>query len=720
MRIQEITSWKLGWSKNADDAPEEWVEAWVPSDVQLVMQKAKNLPDYNYGQNYRSYEWMEKVFWNYQTQAQVPDGAHVNLLFGGVDYRYTIFINGQAVCDGEGMFTPVRISMDAYQGQTVKIRAMLHPVPAVEGLPAGRDQASHSCKPPVSYGWDWHPHLVPLGLYEPVTWEVAEESYIAGLDMEYRVSEDLQQVCLQIKPRIVAADGTRLMIAVRDPDGKTAAAAMTENGADASLVIEKPRLWYPIRRGAQERYTVECSLWRGNTQMDVQCKRIGFRRVKLLSNDHFYVGAFPKSQPTFPITLEVNGQKIFGKGSNYVPNEIFYSLMTEERYREVLTLARDANMNLLRVWGGGLTNKEPFFELCDEMGLMVWQEFPLACTCYPDEPHYLGVLDQESRSILRRVRLHPCHVLWCGGNELFNDWSGMTNQSLPLRLLNKNCLEEDPYTPFIMTSPLFGMGHGCYLAMTAPDREAVTDFVEKLHTAYTEFGAPAPAPFDFIKEFCPPEELYHVEEGTSWEDHHALKAWLGETWFIRRQIAEFFGPSESLEQEIERGLALQCDCYKGMFEEARRKWPATSMALNWCFNEPWPCFANNSLVLYPAIPRPAYYAVKESLRDQMLSLRLHHLRVYSGENVTADVFAHNDGLAALAGGSWQLVMTDAGRKIQLAQGIFDALDGDTAEQIAQVSFRVPAGQHRQIKLSLQCDRPELNSEYTLYVIREAP
>ena len=720
MKLQEISGWRLGWGESAAAEPGEWVEAWVPSDVQLVMQKAKDLPDYNYGQNYRTYEWMEKVFWTYRAVARVPEAPHVNLFFGGLDYRYTILINGEAVCDNEGMFTPVRINMDAYRGREVEIRALLHPVPAVEGLPAGRDQASHSCIPPVSYGWDWHPHLVPLGLFEPVVWELAAESYLADVDMTYQVRDDLQQVTLRVMPRVLWADGTELTVAVKDPDGKTAASAVAADGAELCLAIEKPRLWYPIRRGAQDRYTVECSLWRGNTLLDRRSKKIGFRRVRLLQNDRFYDGAFPKSQATFPITLEVNGQKIFGKGSNYVPNEIFYSRMTGERYREVLTLARDANMNLLRVWGGGLTNKEPFFDLCDEMGLMVWQEFPLACACYPDEPHYLGVLDQESRSILRRVRLHPCHVLWCGGNELFNSWSGMTNQSLPLRLLDKNCLEEDPYTPFIMTSPLYGMGHGCYLALTDADREAVTDFVEKPHTAYTEFGAPSPAPFDYIKAYCPPQELYRVEEGTSWEDHHALNAWVGETWFIREQIAAFFGPSGSLEQEIQRGLALQCDCYKGMFEEARRKWPNTSMALNWCFNEPWPCFANNSLILYPAIPRPAYYAVRESLRDQMLSLRIHHLRVYPGETVTVEAFAHNDGLDTLAAGKWQLTMNDGGAETLLGTGGFDAVAGDTAMPLDQVSFRVPAGGPRQIRLCLRADRPELDSCYTLYVIKEAP
>jgi len=716
MERQEISVWQLGWQSNMDTLPSEWVEAWVPSDVQLVMKKAKNLPDYNYGQNYKTYEWMEKVYWVYRTCISVPDRPHVNLYFGGIDYRYRILVNDSLLSDGEGMFTPVRISLDAFKGQAVEIKVLLYPVPSVEGLPAGRDQASHSCKPPVSYGWDWHPHLVPSGLYESVFLESEEESYIDSFDLSYAVSDDLKSVKLDILPRIVNAEGTRLEVILEDPDGEKTLSALSEGGERLSLTLSSPRLWYPVRRGSQDRYKVRLFLRKGECLMDSAERRIGFRRVRLLQNDNFDDGPFPKSQATFPITLEVNGQKLFGKGTNYVPNEMFYSLMTEARYREVLTLARDANMNLLRVWGGGLTNREPFFDLCDELGLMVWQEFPLACTCYPDEPHYLAVLDRESRSILRRVRTHPCHVLWCGGNELFNSWSRMTNQSLPLRLLDKNCYEEDPFTPFIMTSPLFGMGHGCYLAITTNGQEAVTDFIEYPHTAYTEFGCPSPAPLDYVKQYCPPEELYRIEEGTSWEDHHAINAWGDETWFSRRHIEAFFGKATSLEQEIENGLLLEGASYKGMFEEARRKWPKTSMAANWCFNEPWPCFANNSLLLYPAIPKPAYYAVRDSLRDRMLSLRIHHLRVLPGEEMTVSVFSHNDGLDVLPGGEWQVYLADGPERILLGKGIYGTLVPDSVEAAGEVSFCIPAGEVRRLTLTVECDDPSLHSSYTLFVV----
>ena len=136
-----------------------------------------------------------------------------------------------------------------------------------------------------------------------------------------------------------------------------------------------------------------------------------------------------------PAQIELNGRKIFAKGSNWVNPEIFPGTITEKRYEELLSLALQAHFNMLRSWGGGIINKDAFFELCDRMGILVWQEFPLACNCYPDTSRYLKVLEQEATSIIRRLRKHACLAIWCGGNELFNNWSGMTSQSLPLRLL---------------------------------------------------------------------------------------------------------------------------------------------------------------------------------------------------------------------------------------------------------------------------------------------
>jgi beta-mannosidase len=136
-------------------------------------------------------------------------------------------------------------------------------------------------------------------------------------------------------------------------------------------------------------------------------------------------------------------------------------------------------------------NKDSFFELCDQMGIMVWQEFPLACNDYPDDPSYLSVLRKEATSIVKRLHNHPCLVIWSGGNELFNSWSGMNDQSLALRWLNSICLGYSPEIPFIPTSPLMGVGHGHYIFYDKNKDEDVFQMMNRSHyTALTEYGMP--------------------------------------------------------------------------------------------------------------------------------------------------------------------------------------------------------------------------------------
>ncbi len=272
-------------------------------------------------------------------------------------------------------------------------------------------------------------------------------------------------------------------------------------------------------------------------------------------------------------------------------------------------------MNLIRCWGGAIVPPEEFHDACDELGLMVWQDFPLGCNRYEGAPAYLAVLDQESKSIIRRLRAHPSLALWCGGNELFNSWSGMTDQDLAIRLLNRNCYDLDPERPFLSTAPVAGMAHGHYVFRDARGDEVFQIMARSSATAYTEFGCPAPADAEILRETLPDDELFPPRPDTSWESHHAFKAWAPNSHLLLDVIEDYFGPSETLEQLVERGQLLQAEGLKCLFEEARRQKPRASMALNWCFSEPWPAAANLSVVGWPDRPKPSLAAVGQSSRS---------------------------------------------------------------------------------------------------------
>jgi len=374
-------------------------------------------------------------------------------------------------------------------------------------------------------------------------------------------------------------------------------------------------------------------------------------------------------------------------------------------------------MNIIRMWGGGLVNKESFFELCDEMGIMVWQEFPLACNNYKDNDHYLKVLDKESRSIIKRLKKHPSVVMWCGGNELFCSWSGMTNQSKAIRLLDKNCYELDENTPYLQTSPLYGMGHGHYMPFSSMFTETMTDIIESDFTAYTEFGVPAPSPFEYIKKFTPEEEWYTVEPGTSWEWHHALKAWDGNenTWFCRDMIERYYGKAKTLGEIIENGVELQGEVLKHIFEEARRKWPKTSMALNWCFNEPWPSAANNSVINYPDIPKQGYYGVQAALRNQMFSVRVKKMIHYPGSTLNFEIHLLNDLPEKLKGQKFSVELSDKNGTFKRWDNLYsNEVEERSSNIILALSTVLPNSISNKFKINIICEDKHLSSEYLMF------
>ena len=496
--------------------------------------------------------------------------------------------------------------------------------------------------------------------------------------------------------------------------------------ADADAVtlsasLNRPQLWWPNGEGTQALYVSRMALLGADgTVVQTEERKVGFRRIQLVMHEGAWdePSGFPKGRSTPPITLEVNGRRLFGRGTNWVNPEIFPGTITADTYRPLLDLAQDAHFNLLRIWGGGIVNKDSFFDQCDERGLLVWQEFPLACNDYAGTPDYLRVLNLESRSIIQRLRSRASLALWCGGNELFNAWSGMTDQSLALRLLNRNCYDLDPHTPFLATSPVMGMAHGNYLFRYEDGREVFQVLPAASATAYTEFGCPGPSPADYLKTFIPAEDLFPPKPGTAWEDHHAFGAWQGETWLQPGVIEDYFGPSETLESLTERGAWLQCEGYKCLYEEARRQKPVCAMALNWCYNEPWPSAANNSLINWPARPKPAYYAVQAACRPTLASARLEKFAWTEGETFAPELWLLHDGPDPVPAGRIEAFLEIGGAETFLLAWDYGGTGAN--ENVVGPTLRVrlprPEAGNGPGEMTLRLrvvGRPEWDSEYRL-------
>ena len=719
-------NWQVGFTANRAQVPDEFVPATVPGAVQLDWARAKGWPQPEYDTDVTKYAWMEDVYWLYRTTLAFEKTAD-NLLFfvcKGVDYKFEIRLNGKILHQQEGMFTPVELSLTGRAKSGDVLEVLIFPAPKSCETPVDRNQANQSCKPTVSYEWDFHPRLIPLGIWDETYLEtrpaahiqnvVVGPSYFSKVATTVFMKATLSEACIgrKLRWRLIAPDGTIQL------DHIQVVQAREVTFAEALYQVQ---LWWPNGQGKANRYTSTVELLDAeDNATDIKTRKIGFRDAKLVMHPTQWqekeVEQFPKGRHTSPITLQINGRALFAKGTNWVTPTIFPGTLTKEFYRQQLQLIKDANMNIVRCWGGANIQKEAFFDICDELGLMVWQEFPLACNRYEGTPEYLQVLDQESKSIIQRLKQHPSIVLWCGGNELFNNWSKMTDQDLALRLLNKNCYDLDPYTPFLMTSPSMGMAHGGYFFRRSDGAEVYQYFANSHATAYTEYGVTAPANVEVLEKIIPADELFPPQPGTQWQIRHAFNAWQPHSWLDLPTIRDYFGEPQDLTQLVEWGQWLQSEGYKAIYEEARRQKPVCSMALNWCFNEPWPTAANNSLVSWPTIPKPALQAVAQSCRPTLASARIPKFSWRAGETFSCDVFLLNDAPTPVDG---DIEVTLYVGGTVLAMGDWEDAHAEANQNAVGPTLRVvlpevAADEPRELRLSVRVEnKPTWDSEYRL-------
>ena len=297
------------------------------------------------------------------------------------------------------MFTPVELDLTPlwFEGADAPVlEVVVWPAPKYPGAHRPKAEAARSCKPAVSYGWDWHPRLIPLGIWDDVVVEDRVDSWISDLTVSSlpnaacttaTVSFEavVETARIDEKAGAVAVGAERaLRWTLTGPDGRCVRDGcypMSDRSGVVrdEILIENPELWWPNGQGAPSLYTSTFQLEDDEgRELDVVVRRHGIRRVRLVMNEDAWEApaVFPKSRSFPPFTLEINGRRVFAKGSNWVNPEVFPGVVTPDTYQPLLEAARDANFNILRAWGGAPVNKDAFYEQCDALGLMVWQEFP--------------------------------------------------------------------------------------------------------------------------------------------------------------------------------------------------------------------------------------------------------------------------------------------------------------------------------------------------------
>jgi beta-mannosidase len=424
-----------------------WHPATVPGNVHTDLLAHRLIPDPYVGAPEAGLQWIGLAQWEYRTSFDVDRNtrkrSHTELVFEGLDTFVDVYLNGEKVLAAENAFRTWRVPVTGkLRAHDNELRVVLHSpirrlLPQVQAMPnkiAGnysspygdepRDAmtANFVRKPGYHYGWDWGPRYVTAGIWRTVRIESWDSLRVTDFHVQqHRVEAEVAEVAAVLEIQSARAGKATLEVGYADPDGKDSSVVKQEailtagqNKIVVPLRIDRPRRWYPNGYGEQALYTFTVNGVDANGDRIETHRRTGLRSVELRRD---------RDQMGQGFTFVINGIPIFAKGANVIPFDAFPARVTQTRLRRVLEGARDANMNMVRNWGGGYYESDDFFELTDELGLLVWQDFMFGGGMQPGyDSAFRANVVAEARDNVRRLRDHPSIVLWCGNNEEETAW----------------------------------------------------------------------------------------------------------------------------------------------------------------------------------------------------------------------------------------------------------------------------------------------------------
>ncbi|MFD2671878.1 beta-mannosidase [Marinicrinis sediminis] len=436
----QMTSLIDNWSFKASDES-TWHPAQVPGCVHTDLWNNQLIDDPFYGTHEQKLQWIDKKDWEYRTTfevaAHILSQPHIELTFDGLDTYADVWLNEQHILSADNMFRTWTIDVKTLlkpADNILKIRfrsPILEDLPKLAqlgyALPAINDDSEtgelgdqkvsvFARKAPYHYGWDWGPRFVTSGIWKPVRLTAWSEARITDLYLhQQEVTADAAKFVAHIELETDQAITGKWQL---ETDGYTWEQAVSLSPGIHAIQMEaeipNPKLWWSRGLGEPHLYQVKASLQRDGQILADRTIRTGLRSIRLV-RDRDDAGS------TFH--FELNGIPVFAKGANHIPNDSFITACTADRYRHEIQTAAASNMNMLRVWGGGVYEYDVFYDLCDEYGILIWQDFMFACSMYPGDEAFLNNVRIEAEQNVKRLRHHPSIAVWCGNNEMDTAWS---------------------------------------------------------------------------------------------------------------------------------------------------------------------------------------------------------------------------------------------------------------------------------------------------------
>lgn len=654
-RIYLDNNWSF---KAADDTT--WMPATVPGTIHTDLMENSVIEDPYYRLNEHEVQWVDKKDWEYKTTIVIDEeyleNEKILLNMDGLDTWASVFVNNEKILDADNMFNQWKVDVKDHlvEGEN-ELHIVVHS-PVEKGLQlreelgyylpgAENDQSQlggtgdiktvvFSRKAQYHFGWDWGPRLVSGGIWQPVYLTAHNSARIENVQFHnMEIAEN--EAILNVTTSIEAFEDDNITVAVFMGKAilaeKSVMAKSGTNSITLPIKIKSPELWWPNGLGEQPLYTFKIILSKNNRTVDQIFESTGLRTIELVQEPDSTGSSF---------FFKVNGEPVFMKGANYIPQDIFLPRVESSDYEHLIKSAAEANFNMLRVWGGGIYEQETFYDLCDEYGILVWQDFMFACAMYPGNDEFIANVEKEAVQNVQRLRNHPCIALWCGDNEVLSAWNRwgwkenvIENQGEAIadtiwkayddvmhKLLPSVVEEHDPERSYWGSSPSSGFGKlengksgdshywGVWWA-----KEPFEKYVEEIPRFMSEYGFQSFPELNSVKKYALQED---------WDiDSEVMKSHqrssIGNVT-IKEYMERDYRDPKDFPMFLYVNHVLQAEGIKMAMEAHRRNMPHCMGSLYWQLNDCWPV-ASWSGIDYYGNWKALHYFAKKAFNEVLVS-----------------------------------------------------------------------------------------------------
>lgn len=593
----------------------KWRSAEVPGVVHTDLIRHGVIPDPWFRLNEKEAQWVERKDWVYKTTFEISkdelDKKHIVLTFEGLDTYAEIILNGKVLAKTDNMF--LRFDYDVrkhlkvgknelevkFQSPINKLEDFVAARPYV--LPAPNEPVEIKVSPyvrkaPYQFGWDWGPRMVTSGIWRPVYLTFYDQPIIRDVQIHQKqLDSTLAVLDVQVDVFLPKKGDYELRIGALKVPLKNLEG---EQKITREIRIENPTLWWPYEWGTPHLYNIEARIFDKEVIVDAQTKRIGLRTIELVQEPDELGETF---------YFKVNGQKFFMRGANYIPQSNFLPSVTDEQYRKLIEDTKAVNINTIRVWGGGIYENDIFYDLCDEQGILVWQDFMFACSMYPGDDAFLENVRQEVKQNILRLRNHPSIAHWNGNNEvkvawtnwgwqktftysdddstkIFHDYLKIFEELIPGELQ-----KWDPQRSYSPTSPMFsysklkefkkGTVHYWGVWHAGQEFDKYAKYVGRF---MAEWGFQSFPNMETIKQFSEEKDWDIESEVMQWHQ----KSYIGNDMILKQGL-NYFKKPKSFEEFVEFSQQTQALAMRAAID-AHRLAPYNGGTIYWQLNDCWP------------------------------------------------------------------------------------------------------------------------------------